>query len=343
MGARIGSTARVAAALARGVLRLLVLAAPLAFAAPASGAQGLRVYLIDVGQGDSTLLIFPDGQTMLIDAGEAEAAGAVIGLLDRLGIRALDFAVASHGHPDHIGGFGALAEAGYLDPSTTGYAWSGRQWGGIRWRRVRAGDLLCDCGGATVTCYAAGARVAGGAYVRPKGNNNARSIVLNISYHGFDYLSGGDLTGAGHHPDVETPLGDALAGLGIRIDVYKVHHHGSRSSSNLHFLKRIMPEFATISVGADNPYGHPTRAVLNRLNHPEVGVRRIFLTERGCGATAHNVTVARGQILVATDGLRYTISSEGPGSAAFSFGPYPVDEFAGFWPMFSGVGDLLVP
>jgi hypothetical protein len=180
-------------------------------------------------------------------------------------------------------------------------------------------------------------------YVRPKGNNNARSIVLNINYKGFDYLSGGDLTGTGHHPDVETPLGDALAGLGIRIDVYKVHHHGSRSSSNLRFLGKIMPEFATISVGADNPYGHPTQAVLNRLNHPEVGVRRIFLTERGCGATAPNVTVARGQILVATDGLRYTISNEGPGSAEFSFGPYPVDEFAGFWPMFSGVGGPLAP
>lgn len=313
-------------------------AAPSPSSAAPSGT--MRIYMIDVGQGDSALVIFPDARTMLIDAGERESAPHIIDLLARLGIRTLDFVVASHGHPDHTGGFKAIAAAGYVDSSTKAYAWSAREWSGIRWRRVSAGEVLYDSAGATVTCYAAGAHVVGGVRVPAEENINARSMVLNIKYKGFDYLTGGDLTGTGKHPDVETPLADALAARGIHIDVYKVHHHGSRSSSNRYFLRKIMPEFATISVGEDNPYGHPTRAVLKRLNDPGVRVTRIFQTENGDSATAPNVTVAHGQIVVATDGVTYRFTSEGPGSTPFSYGPYPVDEFAGSWPMFRAPADI---
>lgn len=301
---------------------------------PALPPGTMRIYMIDVGQGDSTLVIFPGGRTMLIDAGEKEAAPRIIDLLARLGIRRLDYLVASHNHPDHTGGFARLIEGGYADSSTTAYSWSNREWRGLSWRRVKPGDVLYDNAGATVTCYAIGSRVLGGVYVPPDGNINARSMVLNIKYKGFDYLSGGDLTGAGKHPNLEGPVADALVSRSVHIDVYKVHHHGSRSSSNLYFLKKIMPEFATISVGDDNPYGHPTRSVLKRLNDPSVHVTRIFQTESGDGATAPNVTVAHGQIMVTTDGAEYRFSSEGPGSTPFSYGPYPVDEFAGVWPMF---------
>lgn len=345
MRKKSGFAARIAALRGAALLCGLLPAVSPVFAAPplvspvcaAERTPGaMRIYVIDVGQGDSALIIFPDNRTMLIDAGEREAAPYIIALLTRLGIRRLDYAVASHGHPDHAGGFGRLVAEGYIGPSTTAYSWWNRNWKGIQWHRVMVGDVLCDSGGATVTCYAAGAHVVGGVYVRPERNLNARSIVLNIKYKGFDYLSGGDLTGAGKHPDVESHVGDALAARGIHIDVYKVHHHGSRSSSNMHFLKKIMPEFATISVGDDNPYGHPTRTVLKRLNDPSVHVTRIFQTQSGDGATAPNVTVANGQIVVITDGTNYRFTNEGPGSTPFSYGPYPVDECTGSWPMFRG-------
>ncbi len=307
---------------------------------PADSPSGkLQIYMIDVGQGDSALVIFPDNRTMLIDAGERESAPHIIDLLKRLGIRTLDFLVASHGHPDHTGGLARLIAEGYAGSSTTAFSGAG-VWDGIPWHRVKPGDVLYDSAGATVTCYAVGGRVAGGAYVAPERDINARSMVLNIKYRGFDYLSGGDLTGSGNHPNVEDPVGDALARAGVRIDVYKVHHHGSRYSSNLYFLRKIMPEFAMISIGDNNPFGHPTRAALKRLNDPGVHVTRIFQTEGGDGATAPNVTVAHGQIVVATDGVTYRFAGEGPGSSPFSYGPYPVDESAGFWPMFRAPADI---
>ena len=71
------------------------------------------------------------------------------------------------------------------------------------------------------------------------------------------------------------------------IDVYKVHHHGSKYSSNLYFLRKIMPEFAMISVGDGNKFRHPTHGAINRLNDPGVRVERIFQTEEGRGAKRH--------------------------------------------------------
>lgn len=294
----------------------------------------LRIYMIDVGQGEAALVIFPDKRTMLIDAGEREAAQSIIDFLDRREIKKLDFIVASHGHPDHTGGFSRLIKNGYVDSSTIAYSWSDRTWEGIRWRRVKPGDVIYDSADTTVTCYAARGQVLDGVFVEAGRNNNARSIVLNIKYRGFDYLAGGDLTGSGNHPNVEDPLGDALAARGIQVDVYKVHHHGSRFSSNLYFLQKIMPEFAMISMGDRNSFWHPTQAALDRLNDPSVHVMRIFQTEKGRGGTASNVTVAHGQIAISTDGASYSFSNEGPGSTVFSYGPYPVDEYVCLWPMF---------
>ncbi|MCX6354044.1 MAG: MBL fold metallo-hydrolase [Candidatus Aureabacteria bacterium] len=302
--------------------------------ATASSSPRMQIYMIDVGQGDSALVIFPDKRTMLIDAGDRWAGQSIINLLIRLGINTLDILVASHAHPDHTGGFYAVISGGYTTSSTKAYACEEGVWSKMKWRGVNPGDVIYSGGGATATCYAVNGHIIDGTYVEPERNKNARSIVLDIKFRGFDYLTGGDLTGSGGRPDVEDPLGDALVARGVYIDVYKVHHHGSRYSSNLCFLEEIMPEFAMISVGAGNGFGHPSKAVLNRLNDATVHVMRIFQTERGAGATAPNVTVADGQIVVSTDGASYSFANEGPKSAVFSYGPYPVDEYVGTWPMF---------
>ncbi|MCX6339215.1 MAG: MBL fold metallo-hydrolase [Candidatus Aureabacteria bacterium] len=290
--------------------------------------------MIDVGQGDSALVIFPDGRTMLIDAGEESAGRNITDLLGRLGIRKLDILVASHAHPDHVGGFSTVISGGYADSSTMAYGCADGSWDEITWHGINLGDVIYSSEGATATCYAVNGHIIGGAYVDPERNKNAKSIVLDIKFKGFDYLTGGDLTGSGNHPDVEDPVGDALAARGVHIDVYKVHHHGSRYSSNLYFLRKIMPEFAMISVGDGNKFRHPTRGAINRLNDSGVRVEKIFQTEKGAGGTAPNVTVANGQVVITTDGAHYSFTNEGPESTTFSYGPYPVDEYVPLWPMF---------
>jgi len=294
----------------------------------------LQIYMIDVGQGDSALVIFPDKRTMLIDSGDRWAGQSIMNLLIRLGINTLDILVASHAHPDHTGGFYAVIEGGYTAASTKAYACEEGVWSKMKWCDVNPGDVIYSGGGATATCYAVNGHIIDGTYVEPGRNKNARSIVLDIKFRGFDYLTGGDLTGSGGRPDVEDPLGDVLAARGVYVDVYKVHHHGSAYSSNLYFLQKIMPEFAMISVGDGNGFGHPSRGALKRLNDPSVHVVRIFQTENGDGGTASNVTVANGQIVISTDGASYSFANEGPKSAVFSYGPYPVDEYVGVWPMF---------
>ena len=292
----------------------------------------MRIYMIDVGQGDSALVIFPDGRTMLIDSGVDWEGKAVINLLGRLGIGALDILVASHGHPDHTRGFSAVISKGYTTPDTVAYSYEDGSWNGITWCGVNPGEVIYRSRGATATCYAVDGHIVDGTYVDPGRDKNARSVVLDIKFGGFDYLTGGDLTGAGKHNSIEDSLGDALAALGIHIDVYKVHHHGSQHSSDLHFLQNVMPEFAMISVGDGNDFRHPTQGAINRLNDPTVHVKRIFQTEKGSNGTAPNVTVANGQIVITTDGVHYSFTNEGPGSTTFSYGPYPVDECV--WPMF---------
>jgi len=292
----------------------------------------LQIYMINVGQGDSALVIFPDDRTMLIDSGIDRSGKAIIALLGRLGIGKLDILVSTHGHPDHVRGFSGVVLKGYTTPYTVAYSCEDGSWNGLPWRGLNPGEVIYSSGGATATCYAVDGYVADGTYVDPDRDQNARSVVLNVKFGGFDYLTGGDLTGEGNHSNLEDPVGDALAALGIHIDVLKVHHHGSRRSSNLYFLQRIMPEFAMISVGDGNYFRHPTQAVIDRLNDPSVGVRRIFQTERGSNGIAPNVTVANGQIVITTDGVHYSFINEGPGSTTFSYGPYPVDECV--WPMF---------
>jgi len=243
----------------------------------------LQIRVNDVGQGDGILVTYPDSTTMSIDC----ASGSITAY--------------SHFHSDHC----APCDGGNFNRNN-----------------VTPGQVIYNKDGVTVTCVAANGKVidedpAGYKACAP-GNDmeNEWSMALWFKYKGFDFLAGGDLAGL-----AEYNLGTKLASRGAKIDIYKVHHHGSASSSGQTFLNNIRPEYAVISVGDGNSYGHPTQQALDRLN--KAGVRIIYQTEKGAGGTASNVVVADGDILFSTDGASYTIS--GP---SFSNGPFPVDEYA---------------
>jgi len=278
-----------------------------------SAAGIMKIYAIDVGQGDSALVVFPDGSNMLIDAGPS--AKNIKSLLGRLGITKLNKIILTHDDGDHTGGYSSLQSGGYVDGSTQRYDWT----------NTSPGQYFYNNNvGASVLCVTSAGHIIGGAYVNPTGDNDM-CVGAIVKFRGFDYLTCGDLEWGGSYADVEDPLGVALHNRGDHIDVYKVDHHGSKYGSSLNFLKNMMPEFAVIMVGS-NGYGHPTQETINRLNDPTVHVQRIFQTETGAGGTASNVTVANGQIVITTNGVTYTFTNEGPGSTSFSYGPYQVDE-----------------
>jgi beta-lactamase superfamily II metal-dependent hydrolase len=155
---------------------------------------------------------------------------------------------------------------------------------------------------------------------------DSRSVGLYVQYKGFDYLVSGDLTG-NESPYMEQALRDLLVALsnsppGDPVDVLRINHHGSNSSSAQTYLTDLKPEVVVISVGDGNSYGHPTQEVIDRLNntYPEP-LKHIYLTEEGVtGRNYHNIPhdFLNGAVVVSTDGDTYTVTNSSGGVDQYS-------------------------
>jgi competence protein ComEC len=269
---------------------------------PEFHAGQLEMSVIDVGQGDSILLVFPDGKRMLIDGGGIPAFGhqtrsqldtgedVVAPYLWDRGMRSLDIVALSHAHDDHIGGLPALVADFHPRELWTGATPDSPAWRKLRDEAARDHVKVAaleaprhfDFGGASIDVLAPLAVY--GPNDIPKNND---SLVLRVRYGSRSFL----LTG-----DVERPIERRMLEEDEiqSVDVLKVAHHGSRTSSTESFLSAANPAFAIISVGADNSYGHPNRDVLDRLGEHHAEVLR---TDRN------------GLVTVRTDGRHLTVET----------------------------------
>lgn len=223
-------------------------------------SQILQVAFLDVGQGDAILITAPNKNQVLIDGGPNRKVIRALGQAMPFFDRSIDLVLATHPDLDHIGGlpdvFDRFAVLAYLSPATAGRS-AAEQTLQEKITREKAQRLLAQSGmkinldkNVQLTILSAGVGDQ---------ENNASSVVAKLSYGEIDFLLTGDVPLA-----VEEKLVYQV-GSGLQAEVLKVSHHGSRSSSGEIFLKKVSPQYAVISAGSNNRYGHPHQEVLTRL------------------------------------------------------------------------------
>lgn len=252
--------------------------------------SSFSIHFFDVGEGDSAL-VECDDHYLLIDGGNPSSSSFLYSYLQKHKISYLDYIVCTHAHTDHVGGL-----AGALN-----YAKVGTAYAPVTEYDTRAFNSFVkylDAQGKTIVVPTPGDTFSlGRATVTILGpidkslaveNVNNSSIVLRIVYGETSFLFTGDAEEA-----EELSLGHSNTEL--RSTLLKVGHHGSYTSSCENFIKAVSPEYAVISVGKDNEYGHPHDGPLSRLL-------------KYCDAIYR--TDLNGEIVVTSDGRTLSFSVE---------------------------------
>ncbi len=254
-----------------------------------SRTDTLRVHFLDVGQGDSILVQFPNGQNLLVDAGTNESATTIINYLKKKGVTRLNYLVDTHPHEDHIGSMDAVIKnfaigEVYLPKATTNTqtfrdVLSAVKNKGLQIKTAKAGVTILENDNLSARMLA------------PVGTSyedlNNYSAVIKVKYGNVAFLLTGDAEGISEKEMLDS-------GADVKVQVLKVGHHGSNSSTSAAFLKAVGPQYTVISVGAGNDYHHPHPSTLDKLKKAGVNVLR---------------TDERGTIVFATDGKEIAYSS----------------------------------
>ena len=276
---------------------------------PLHALAPLRITFLDVGQGDASIVQFPDGRTLSIDAGGLASATFDIGArvvspaFWALGVRRLDYMSVTHGDMDHIGGAASVFRD--FRPFEV--------WEGVPVPpHVPARELrvLADSAGTVWRHMQPGERVSFGSvdvivhhpptpeWERQRVRNDD-SQVLEVRHGGVSFVFTGDIG-----RDTEHTIARSFERAPIRI--MKVPHHGSATSSSQAFLQSLRPDIAVISAGRGNPFGHPVPAVLERYRH--IGAA-IYRTDQDGAVTVetdgHTVRV------ITFKGRRLTLTTSG--------------------------------
>lgn len=233
----------------------------------------LEVHFINVGQGDAALIKCGDA-AMLIDAGENDKGTLVQNYIRKQGVKSLDYLIVTHYHSDHCGGADVIISKYDIDTimmpnyakDTATYrdVIQAMDYKGYKITSPKVGDCY-KLGDAEFTIIAPNKEDYGDGE-----NNYSIGIVLEHGIRKFVF------TGDGEEEAEADIVGN---GTDISADVLKIGHHGSRASSTEEFIRAVNPEYAVISCGEDNEYGHPHGATLNTLR--SMGIKLFRTDEQG--------------------------------------------------------------
>lgn len=270
-------------------LPILILLFLLSFTVNLFAQDTVSIYFLDVGQGDSSIIITPDDRVVMIDSGPNESL--ILGYLQNFGISHIDLLIATHAHADHITGMDKIIAKykpkAFIDPgvphTTATYQrmisavdkYDIDYYRGIS-RKINLGSL-------TLTILP-----PANPLIRDSELNN-NSVVVRLDFRDFSCLFTGDIE--------KKREGQLLikSRSNLNVDILKVGHHGSSSSSSSFFIKSVRPKIAVICCGQGNKYGHPHQETISLLQSLGIEIYRTDLS---------------GTILIKTDGIDYQIFTE---------------------------------
>ena len=248
----------------------------------------LKIYFVDVGQGDSTFIVTPKNETILIDGGGSLGTDFDVGestllpyILDR-GYKKIDLMFVSHFDQDHIGGLFKILEELKIGKVCI----SKQEEDSENYQRflnivkekninvlvVKIGDkIVLDKNLYFDILWPKDKQIE-----ENKLNNNA--IVMKLNYNNFSMLFTGDIEKKAEEEILETYKNSKI----LESDILKVAHHGSKTSTTDEFLSRVKPKIALIGVGKDNMFGHPSNTTIEKLEKMDIKIYRTDLNGEIC-------------------------------------------------------------
>ena len=234
----------------------------------------LSIHMIDVGQGESILIITPNNKTILIDAGEQSEGRRVKAYLTKKQVNKIDLIIGTHPHSDHIGGLSEIIKNFEVEKI-------------IMPKKLHTSATFeklfttIESKGLTISApqqnklieFDENIKLHFLGPIKDYGDNlNLWSIVFRLDYKDKSFLFTGDI-----EEEAEIDLINTYDKAVLRANVLNVGHHGSNTSTSKQFLDYVNPEIALISLGNDNPYGHPHREVIKRLEEASAFIYRTDL------------------------------------------------------------------
>ncbi|HLD19690.1 MAG TPA: MBL fold metallo-hydrolase [Patescibacteria group bacterium] len=256
------------------------------------GKRHLMVSFLDIGQGDSTLIRTPGNHTILIDAGPTGAVVQKLGKALPFYNRTIDLAIITHPQTDHFAGFLDVAERYTIKQLiTSDIPYKSPEWEAFTQKVVAQSIPVSFVSSQRAITIEDGVTIellwpiATAVDTLHLPDANEGSVVALVRYGDHEFLFTGDISA-----DTEAQL--LSHNLIPDIDVLKVAHHGSKTSSSEEFIAQAQPEIGVILLGRDNPFGHPNARTLRTLNQAGVVVYR---------------TDTDGDVTIASDGITYAV------------------------------------